>query len=585
MRFFLVVAVIFFSHLPSISQPLVPDWARDAVWYQIFPERFRDGDPTNGPTSEELGYPPQWRLSPWTSDWYKLQPWEQERSDKFYDVVFDRRYGGDLQGVLEKLDYLADLGITALYFNPIFEAHSLHKYDASTYHHIDNNFGPDPAGDLAAMKTETEDPATWKWTAADKLFLKLIEESHKRGIKIIIDGVFNHCGTHFWAFQDIIKNQQGSRYADWFDVKRWDDPSTPENEFDYKGWWDYKGLPEFREDENGFVTPVREYFFNITRRWMDPNGDGDPSDGIDGWRLDVANDVSHVFWREWRTVVKGVNPDAYIVGEIWDDAANWLKGDEFDAVMNYRFSRAIVRFFIDTDGRKYSVMEFDRELEDVRSSYPAEVNYVLQNLIDSHDTDRWSSMIINPNRKYDHENGLRQNSEYRIQKPEKEAFKILRLMALFQMTYVGAPMIYYGTEAGMWGADDPDDRKPMVWDDLMYEDETTHPFPGKTRSPDKVQFNHDLFGYFKKLIHIRKRLPALTQGTFTRLIANDKEELYAFERGANGEKVIVVINNSPRIQDVRLGPRRKYHDLIDGKTIDAELISVESKSGTILTPQ
>ncbi len=431
----------------------------------------------------------------------------------------------------------------------------------------------------------TEDPSTWQWTAADRLFLKLIEESHKRGIRIVIDGVFNHSGTQFWAFLDIVKNQQRSRYADWFDVRRWDNPSTPENEFDYKGWWDYKGHPEFREDENGFIKPVREYFFNITKRWMDPNGDGDPSDGVDGWRLDVANDVSHVFWKEWRTVVKGVNPEAYIVGEIWDDASTWLKGDEFDAVMNYRFSRAMVRFFIDTDSRRYSVSEFDRELADVRNSYPEEVNYILQNLIDSHDTDRWSSMIINPNRKYDDHNGLRQNSEYGIQKPGKDAFQVLRLMALFQMTYVGAPMIYYGTEAGMWGADDPDDRKPMVWDDLTYEDEMVHPVPGKERPVDRVRFDHDLFSYFRKLIAIRNEHPALRRGSFTTLLTNNGNDIYAFERKEGEDRVIVVLNNSGTAQRFALKGEGIFMDRITERTVTTKSIDLEAKSGMILVPR
>jgi len=584
----LFLLVLFLTLLPpSFSQPRVPQWAKDAVWYQIFPERFRNGDPGNDPTPAELEFTPDrpWNVSPWTSDWYKLQPWEEKHSENFYENVFERRYGGDLQGVIDKLDHLSDLGITAIYFNPIFEGISLHKYDASTYHHIDNNFGSDSKNDLLIIESETEDPKTWKWSSADQVFLKFVREAHARGIKVILDGVFNHCGTRFWAFQDIIRNQQRSRYADWFDVRKWDDPATPANEFDYKAWWDHKTLPEFREDTNGFVKPVREYFFNITKRWMDPNGDGDPSDGIDGWRLDVANDVSHVFWREWRDVVKGANPDAYIVGEIWDDAANWLKGDEFDAVMNYRFSRAMVRFFVNSDSSRYSVTEFDAELADVRNGYPREVNYILQNLIDSHDTDRWLSMILNSNRRYDNENGIRQNSEYGIQKPGEDALKIMKLMALFQMTYVGAPMVYYGTEAGMWGADDPDDRKPMVWDDMSYNDETAHPVPGKTRTQDKVRFNHDLFQYFKKLIHIRNSRESLRRGTFKPLITDDNTGIYTFERGEKSQRVIVVINNSAGKQVVRLESGGSYSDLLTGNIVDGLTISVESGAGLILVPR
>ena len=571
---------------PSGAQLRVPHWARDAVWYQIFPERFRNGDPSNDPTAEEmeLNALRAWQRSPWGSDWYKLQPWEEAHSKDFYENVFDRRYGGDIQGVIDKLDYLSDLGINAIYFNPIFEAPSLHKYDASTYHHIDNNFGPDARGDAALTMDETDDSKSWKWSASDRLFLKLIQEAHKRGIRIIIDGVFNHCGLRFWAFEDVVKNQQHSRYADWFDVKKWDDPSTPENEFDYKGWWGYKIHPEFKEGKEGFAKPVWKYFFEITRRWMDPNGDGNPSDGIDGWRLDVANDVSHHFWKEWRKLVKSINPEAYIVGEIWDDASRWLAGDEFDAVMNYRFARAVVRFFIDTDGRRYSSSDFDKELADVRKSYPNEVNYILQNLIDSHDTDRLPSMILNPNRTYDDQNSPRRNKGYRVEKPAGNVRAIQRLILLFQMTYVGAPMIYYGDEAGMWGADDPDDRKPMVWPDLEYEDEHSHPIPGKARSDDEVTFDQELFDYYRKLIRVRKENIALSRGDY-RTMQSSEDGLFVFQRVFGENYVIVVLNNSEQLRTTRLAARGNYVDALSGDAFigpDGLSIELPAKSGRIL---
>ena len=591
-----VVLLFLIFHIPfsifhcSVSAQLsVPQWAKDAIWYQIFPERFRNGDPGNDPTAEEVEIDARrgWRVSPWTSDWYKLQPWEERRSIKFYENVFERRYGGDLQGVLQKLDYLSDLGINAIYFNPVFDAISLHKYDASTYHHIDRNFGPDPRTDAQLMRQETDDPASWRWTSADSLFLKLIKEAHCRGIRIIIDGVFNHCGTRFWAFQDVRLKQQRSRYADWFDVKKWDDPATPQNEFDYKGWWDYKEHPEFREGPSGFVAPVREYFFNITRRWMDTNGDGDPSDGVDGWRLDVANDVSHQFWKEWRILVKSINPDAYIVGEIWDDASNWLGGDQFEAVMNYRFARAVVRFFIDSGSRKYSVSDFDGELADVRRGYPSEVNYILQNLIDSHDTDRLPSMIMNPNRTYDDRNGLRYNPEYNIERPTERARRIQKLIVLFQMMYVGAPMIYYGSEAGMWGADDPDDRKPMVWPEFQYENERTHPFADKTRANDEVTFDQELFSYYKRLIRLRTENEALRRGDFRTLLADNDKGVYAFGRKEHSNEVIVVINNSENEQAVNLilGGARTYRDAMTGMVVEGSnqlVLLLKRKSGLIL---
>lgn len=587
--FFRLILAALVVHSFSFSQVVVPSWAKDAIWYQIFPERFRNGDPRNDPTKSDVEFGPDraWQDSPWTSDWYKVQPWEEAHSKKFYDNVFERRYGGDLQGVIDKLDYLSDLGITAIYFNPVFDAISLHKYDASTYHHIDHNFGPDPAGDVQEMRSETDDPATWKWTSADSLFLKLIKEAHRRGMKVIIDGVFNHCGTRFWAFQDVIKNQQHSRYASWFDVRRWDDPSTPQNEFMYKGWWDVKELPEFWEGDSSFVKPVWNYFFNITRRWMDPNGDGDPSDGIDGWRLDVANEVSHVFWRAWRKEVKSINPNAYIVGEIWDDASKWLAGDEFDAVMNYPFARAVVRFFIDTDARHYSPSEFDRELANIRKDYSGEIGYVLQNLIDSHDTDRLASMIMNPNRKYDDQNGLRNNPNYNVGKPTRETRQIQKLILLFQMSYIGAPMIYYGDEAGMWGADDPDDRKPMVWADLVYDHERTHPIPGNVRTDDRVAFDSTLFDYYKTLVRVRKGTVALRRGDFTSLLVDDANSLFAFRRTSGENEAVVLINNSIARQrlDLKMPGMWKYRDELTGRLMEGkDNLSVElgARSGTIL---
>lgn len=195
---------------PTVDPRL--NWAKGAVWYQIFPERFRNGDPANDPTSQEVPgaeLEPGWRAHPWTSDWYEMQPWELKRSKDFYAVATTRRYGGDLIGVMQKLDYLKDLGITAIYFNPIFEAESMHKYDGSNYHHIDDNFGPDSAGDKArlAKAQETDDPKTWIWTSADKTFLQLVQEAHKRNIKVVIDGVFNHTGRAFFAFKDILEGK------------------------------------------------------------------------------------------------------------------------------------------------------------------------------------------------------------------------------------------------------------------------------------------------------------------------------------------------------------------------------------------
>ena len=330
-----------------------PAWVTDAVFYQIFPERFANGDPTNDPTRESLEYvdavPDSWRISPWTADWYSRADWEREMGDDFYENgVFHRRYGGDLQGVIDRLDYLDDLGINALYFNPLFYARSLHKYDGNTFHHIDPYFGPDPEGDLALMAQETSDPSSWHMTAADSLFFALVDQAHQRSMRIVIDGVWNHTGRDFFAFADIRERQEDSPYKDWYIINAFDDPATPENEFAYEGWWGVETLPLFADTPDGVdLHPgPKAYIFDATRRWMDPNGDGDPSDGVDGWRLDVAPDVPTKFWADWNAHVRSLNPEAYTVSEVWFDASRFLQDGGFSATMNYHGFAFLVKGFL-----------------------------------------------------------------------------------------------------------------------------------------------------------------------------------------------------------------------------------------------
>ncbi|NOX37611.1 MAG: alpha-amylase [Calditrichaeota bacterium] len=551
-------------------------WAEGRIWYQIFPERFRNGDPSNDPTAEEVpeaDLEPGWQIHPWTSDWYLMQPWELKRSSYFYDVVFTRRYGGDLIGVIEKLDYLKSLGVEGIYFNPIFEAPSLHKYDAASYHHIDDNFGPDPAGDKAriAAANETEDPSTWIWTKADSTFLKLIKEAHKRGIKVVIDGVFNHSGTQFFAFQDIVKNGKNSRYLDWYDILSWDDPNTPENEFDYKAWWGVKSLPEFAEDENGLKEGPRKYIFAITRRWMDPNGDGNPEDGVDGWRLDVTEEVSPVFWREWYAYVKSINPSAITISEIWGDASEWVKDRRVDGTMNYLFAKAVVRFFID---KKLAISpdEFAARLQEILDKYGRNA-YLLWNLMDSHDTDRLASMIINPDREYDRMCDPRHNPDYDVRKPTEAERRVQKQIAAFQMTFVGAPMIYYGDEAGMWGADDPDDRKPMVWPEMTFDVEKSHPL-GKPRPADENGFDEKLFRFYQKVIQIRKDNPVLRYGDYAVIPEATAGDGFGFKRWDEKSEVLALFNRAESELSVTIPQSRlqfqKYRDAMNGEAFSAE---------------
>lgn len=542
-----------------------PDWATDAVFYQIFPERFRNGDPSNDPTRSSLEFPvvapESWAITPWTGDWYARAPWERELGESFYDHgVFQRRYGGDLEGVLGKLDYLRELGINTIYFNPVFYARSLHKYDGNTFHHIDPYFGPDPEGDFALMAQETSDPQTWRWTAADRLFLKLIEEAHDRQIRIVIDGVFNHTGRDFFAFADLRENQEKSPYKDWYIVEAFDDPATAENEFRYKGWWGVKTLPEFADtqDKSDLHPGPRKYVFDSTKRWMDPDGDGDPSDGIDGWRLDVANEVPMKFWADWNAYVRRLDPEAYTVAEIWEDASVYLRERGFSASMNYHgFAFPTKGFLIDG---AINASEFAEQLETRRKEHTESVQYAMQNLIDSHDTDRLASMIVNAGRipyeqreRFDYDVGNRvsprHDKQYDVRKPNAREREIQRLVALFQMTYVGAPMIYYGTEVGMWGADDPDDRMPMVWPELTYEPQSGDP-NGRPRKPDTVAFDRELFDYYRRLIALRSERRSLRRGTFEVLPTPDEARTFAFSRRLGTDSLVIVINRSEKPQNI-----------------------------------
>lgn len=490
-----------------------PEWAKNVVWYQVFPERFRNGTPENDPP----------KTLPWRHDWYKLGPGEHYVEGKpFSNDWYGRRFGGDLQGLMEKLPYFHELGVTALYFCPIFEANSNHGYDTVDYRHISRYFGV-----KEDLPSETLDPSTWKWTASDKLFLEFIKKAHAQGLKVIVDGVFNHMGKGSFALQDVLTNGLKSACADWFDVTDWGPPVK------YKSWDGGGWMPNFRKDPDTGVASAsaRQYIFNITRRWMDPNGDGDPSDGVDGWRLDVAPDVPEPFWIEWRKLVKGINSNAYITGEDWGISTAHLQGDQWDAVMNYPFAQRAIRFFIDKQ-RKISPSELDRQLKSLLGSYPMQVNFVMQNLYDSHDTDRLVNMVVNPDRDYDGCNRIQDGCPYDGSKPGGDAYGVMKLMATFQMTFLGAPMIWYGDEAGMFGADDPTDRKPMLWKDLQPYDNPQDAVMG------------DVWNYYARLIAIRNTYPALRTGLYQALLIDDANNTFAFSRTRRNEVVAVVINNS-----------------------------------------
>jgi glycosidase len=486
---------------PPAPAERVPTWVPDVVFYQLFPERFANGDPTNDPTRASLPHPEavpsSWRVSDWTGDWYEQAAWERETGG-FYDSVVDRRYGGDLQGVIDRLPYLDSLGVTALYLSPVFGAPSLHRHDGRSAHHIDPHLGPDPAGDkrLIAQETPT-DPSTWPVTAADSLFFALLRTAHARDVRVVIDG-------------------------------------------------------------SPLAEGPRQYIFDATARWMDPNGDGDPGDGVDGWRLDAAEEKSTGFWHDWHEHVRSINPEAYTVAATRTPAAGVLREARFSATTTDRaFAVPVKGFLVDN---AVGPRAFADTLRARRQASPPAVRPALLNPIDAHDTPRLASMIANRSDTtaaverygYDRNASPRSTPTYDVSAPDATGRRLQRLVALVQMTYVGPPMLYYGTAAGMWGADAPDNRKPMVWPEKDYAVEDDHPL-GHDRPADSVRFRHDLFDSYRALIALRHEYVALRRGAFTVLAADDDRQMLTYARShPDAPTVIVALNRSAEAHSARV---------------------------------
>jgi cyclomaltodextrinase / maltogenic alpha-amylase / neopullulanase len=582
----------------------VPAWAKEAIWYQIFVERFRNGDPTNDPTPSDMAgsfpdrLPSNWKVTPWGHDWYSHEPWlDSVKADGFYSRIQARRYGGDLQGVLDKMDYIQALGVTAIYFNPLNDSPSLHKYDARNYTHIDRNFGPDPKGDVAIMESEVhDDPATWKWTAADKLFLKVVSEFHKRGIRVIMDYSWNHTGKDFWALNDVRQNREKSRFADWYNILNFGDSSRNNPRFRYQGWGGNNPyMPVFKKDiippddkimpfEGNFHSEsLKKHIFDVTRRWLDPNGDGNVSDGVDGFRLDVAAEIPMGFWREYRKVVRAVNPDAYIIGEVW--WLEWpekllgprvfLEGDQFDAIMNYGWFRMARGFF----GQAVPVLTptgFVREINRINRGINPENLQAMMNVASTHDTPRLSTSLYNKTMdKYQAKPS--DNPDYKINKPDKRTMKEQMMLLIHQFTFVGAPQIWNGEEVGMWGADDPDCRKPFVWEDLKYEDETANFNTSKSRPVDTVKPDLSLKAFYSNLCTLRKENPVLAYGSLKFTIADDQNMILAYQRKMGADEIDVVFNRSEVIKKVSVpvSAQGNYEDMLTGKTYPSSGKSVD----------
>ena len=400
---------------PVTTSCTTPEWVKDAIFYQIFPDRFAYSKAVPKP--------------------HNLEPWDSPPSEYGFK-------GGDLIGVAERLDYLQDLGITAIYFTPVFQSAANHRYHTYDYYSIDPLLGGN-----AALRT-------------------LLDEAHRREMRVVLDGVFNHASRGFFQFNHILENGTASPYLNWFVVNGWplyayDSQHKP----NYAAWWGLRALPKF----NLNTPAVREFLLGVARHWV--------QQGIDGWRLDVPGEIDDdSFWREFRSVVKGANPDAYIVGEIWHEARRWLQGDQFDAVMNYLLTRACLGFFVGrglnqalASGAGYAPVDplsaegFDSALHCLLNLYPPWVNQAQMNLLDSHDTARFLTLA----------------------RGDESA---LRLAVLFLMCFPGAPCIYYGDEIGMEGGRDPDNRRSFPW--------------------DTGRWNSTLLSYFKRCIALRKYRPS-----------------------------------------------------------------------------
>ena len=447
----------------------------------------------------------------------------------------------------------------------MFYARSLHKYDGNSFHHIDPYFGPIPTGDLALMAKETSDPATWHWTAADKLFLELVRQAHARKIRVIIDGVFNHTGRDFFAFADLRKRQADSPYRDWYIVQAFRRPGDAAQRVSLQGLVGRRDAAGVRRQRRGRRSAPRPQAVRFRQHagagWTPTATATRPTASTaGGWtwptKCRPASGATGT-----RTRARSI-PQCYTVAEIWDDARQFLEDGQFSATMNYHGFAFPVKGFLDRPG---AAAERRRrsDLDARRNGYPRPVQYALQNLIDSHDTDRLASMIVNAGRRpyaqpdrFDYDIGVspRYVPDYDVRKPNDDERRVQRLVALLQMTYVGAPMIYYGTEAGMWGADDPCDRMPMVWPDLTYEPQQADPL-GRERPADAVAFDESLFDFYRAAIALRRDSAALRRGIIEFVAADDAAQFLAFRRA--DEKESLLVGTESRRRNLSLGSSRR----------------------------
>lgn len=500
-----------------------PDWAKGAVMYQIFPDRFCNGDSSNDVKTNEYLYLNH--MTEQVTDWDALPT----------ATDINRFYGGDLQGILDKLDYLKDLGVEVLYLNPIFVSPSNHKYDAQDYDHIDPHFGKivkDTGAVLADGETtnaaatlyQTRTTDLENLTASDALFIQLVEKAHAKGMKVLVDGVFNHCGAfHKWldreglyqnttagAFQNM-----DSPYHDYF---YWNPDGS------YEGWWGYENHPKLNEEG---CTALKEEILSIAKKWVSAPFHAD------GWRLDVAADLgktaafNHQFWREFRTAVKSVSPDKLILAEHYGDAAPWLAGDQWDSIMNYDAFMEPVTWFL-TGVSKHSTEQredmynnadvFWGTMSYQMSKLPAQAISTAMNELSNHDHSRF---LTRTNRRIG-----RLQTEGSAAASEGIDLAVLREAVLLQMTWHGAPTIYYGDEAGLAGWTDPDNRRTYPW--------------GREDT--------DLIAFHRAAISLRKEYPALRVGSLKQLYG--EYGVIAYGRFDRESKFLIVLNNTEETKQI-----------------------------------
>ncbi|MBK7173357.1 MAG: alpha-amylase [Bacteroidales bacterium] len=600
---FLLIVIQMTAQPPVSKKIMPPTWAKEAIWYQIFVERFCNGDKSNDPTPETIithsdffKIPADWDITPWNQNWYNQEDWAKKTGGTLDQTLQLRRYGGDLQGVIDKLGYLEELGINAIYLNPINDAPSLHKYDARNYHHIDVSFGPDPKGDMEIIASENPaDPSTWQWTSADQLFLKLVKEAHKRNIRVIVDYSWNHTGVEFWAMKDLIKNQQNSAFKDWFNVETFDDPSTPGSEFKYHGWLNIQSLPEIKKVNvtteriigrpyEGDINPeAKQHIFEVSKRWLAPNGN--VKDGIDGYRLDVADHIGMIFWRDYHSYVKSINPEAYLVGEIWWETypnrlmnpVPYTSGDVFDAIMFYQVYRPAKYFFSNSDF-SINAQQFKDSLKYQWNRLDPEFVMAMMGVSATHDSPRLLTCFNNPG-KYKYKAKHQEDPAYKTGKPDEETYQRVKLYLMHQFTSLSAPHIWNGDEMGMWGSDDPDCRKPLWWSSFAFENESRTDADGKLLYNDQVGFNKPLFEYYKSLIAIRKANPELNNGKIRFLETQGKA--IAYKRYNSKDEIVVLLNAGSNAYTFHLA-KGQYRNLLNGEIISNTAIVADALSGFIL---